>query len=207
MTSADEKRRFFDEAAEEFAQDDLSDQREKIEWMLDAWNVQPGMTVLEPGCGAGQITVRLAEAVGEAGSIIALDISSKMIEEARRCLANHEDLGNRVTFHEGGLEGYDAARDSIDLVIAYRFFPHLEDIPAGLEVIAGALRPDGLLFIDHPAGREQINEFHERVGGAVSDDAIPDEDDLRQLLESAGMRLEELIDREELYHARARLIA
>lgn len=48
----------------------------------------PGETVLDVGCGCGASTLDLARAIGPAGTVLGLDISGPMLEEARsRALA------------------------------------------------------------------------------------------------------------------------
>ncbi|KAI0674197.1 S-adenosyl-L-methionine-dependent methyltransferase [Trametes maxima] len=44
--------------------------------LVEAWNVKPGEKVLEIGCGQGDCTVALAAAVGEEGSVTAVDPAS-----------------------------------------------------------------------------------------------------------------------------------
>lgn len=202
MKTENEKQKFFDDVAAEFAGEKLSEEGEKIDWMLEQWGIKPGMTVLEPGCGAGQLTVKLTEAVGKKGQIIALDISEQMLNQTRKRI---EDTGlqDRVSLHHCSLEEYDADPESVDMVVAYRVFPHLDDIPAALEVVARALKPGGSLFINHPEGREKINEFHRNAGEAVADDLIPEEPELREFLKDAGLELETLIDNDGIYHAMA----
>ena len=41
--------------------------------IIKHWGIQPGSRVLEIGCGQGDFTVSLAEAVGETGRIVAVD--------------------------------------------------------------------------------------------------------------------------------------
>jgi demethylmenaquinone methyltransferase/2-methoxy-6-polyprenyl-1,4-benzoquinol methylase len=202
MKTENEKQRFFDDVAAEFAGEGLSDEQGKIDWLLEQWGIKHGMTVLEPGCGAGQLTVRLAEAVGKEGQIIALDISEQMLSQTWKRI---EDTGlrDRVSLHHCSLEEYDADPESVDMVVAYRVFPHLDDIPAALEVVARALKPGGSLFINHPEGREKINQFHMDIGGAVANDLIPHEEELREYLEAAGLRLQTLVDNDGIYHTRA----
>ena len=38
-------------------------------------HLQPGMSVLDFGCGPGTITIGLADAVGETGSVLGVDVS------------------------------------------------------------------------------------------------------------------------------------
>lgn len=41
--------------------------------ILQNWNINSGSRVLEIGCGQGDCTVVLADAVGEEGSVVAVD--------------------------------------------------------------------------------------------------------------------------------------
>lgn len=72
--------------------------------LVEAFQIKPGMRVLEIGCGQGDTTVALADAVGTNGHVIALDIASgdygapfTLAEAHNRILASQ--LGERITFH------------------------------------------------------------------------------------------------------------
>ena len=85
MRAYDDKRRFFDRTAHLWERGVLDGKERRIaQWIIRRAGIQPGMTVLEPGCGAGRMTRLLAEAVGPQGKVIAADISSKMVRAARR---------------------------------------------------------------------------------------------------------------------------
>ena len=50
--------------------------------------IGPGMYVLDIGCGVGDVSMLLAEAVGEAGSVVAFDREAHAVEMAQaRALA------------------------------------------------------------------------------------------------------------------------
>jgi SAM-dependent methyltransferase len=73
-----------------------------------------GEKVLEIGCGTGAFTVPIAEAVGERGEVLAADISSAMLAEARRRLA---ETGLRnVTLVEADAQTHEFAPAHFDLV-------------------------------------------------------------------------------------------
>ena len=46
-------------------------------------NIQPGMRVLDIGCGAGDVSMLLAEAVGPSGLVVAIDREARAIETTR----------------------------------------------------------------------------------------------------------------------------
>lgn len=51
--------------------------------LLSCAGVRPGDRVLEVGCGAGATTMALADAVGPAGQVVALDVSEPLCEQTR----------------------------------------------------------------------------------------------------------------------------
>lgn len=71
---------------------------------VDRWGIFEGATVLEVGCGQGDTTAVLAEAVGVDGHIIATDPANPnygspiTIGEAANFLSNSR-LGSRISFH------------------------------------------------------------------------------------------------------------
>src|SRR5690606_37265526 len=55
------------------------EREEECSTLLKALNVKPGMTVCDLGCGNGFYTLKLAELVGEQGTIYAVDIQQEML--------------------------------------------------------------------------------------------------------------------------------
>lgn len=72
--------------------------------LVKTFQVKKGMKVLEIGCGQGDTTVVLADAVGETGQIVAIDIASPeygapiTLGEAAETISQ-SPLGQRIDFH------------------------------------------------------------------------------------------------------------
>jgi ubiquinone/menaquinone biosynthesis C-methylase UbiE len=72
--------------------------------LVDAFEITEGMRILEIGCGQGDTTVALADAVGKDGHVMAIDIASPdygaplTLRQATDILKQSE-LGQRITFH------------------------------------------------------------------------------------------------------------
>lgn len=72
--------------------------------LVEVFGVEKGMRVLEIGCGQGDTTVALADAVGEYGQVVGIDIASRdygspmTIGEATDRIKN-SSMGDRITFH------------------------------------------------------------------------------------------------------------
>jgi SAM-dependent methyltransferase len=64
---------------------------------MAALDPKPDERVLDVGCGAGQTVVQLAEMVGAAGEVVGIDISSRLLEVARKRAAAYAN----VSFVEG----------------------------------------------------------------------------------------------------------
>src|SRR5215469_14090938 len=86
--------------------------------LLTRSGVAAGERVLEVGCGTGAFTVPLAEAVGEHGEVLGVDISAAMLASARKRLAN-AGLSN-VTLTEADAQTHEFEPGGFDL-IASRF--------------------------------------------------------------------------------------
>src|SRR5215467_10052753 len=51
--------------------------------LIGECNIQAGMRVLDIGCGAGDVSMLLAEAVGPSGLVVAIDREGRAVETAR----------------------------------------------------------------------------------------------------------------------------
>ncbi|NEE36690.1 class I SAM-dependent methyltransferase, partial [Streptomyces sp. SID7982] len=74
--------------------------------LVASWDIAPGSTVLELGCGQGDMTAVLAEAVGPEGRVVAIDVADPSYgspvtlgESADRLAAG--PLGPRIDFRFG----------------------------------------------------------------------------------------------------------
>jgi SAM-dependent methyltransferase len=117
---------------------------EVTEWLASQHLFADGMDVLDLGCGFGRIAAALSL---RAASVLGLDVSRRMIEEARR---RHGALrGVRFAVAEGQDLGLlpDASRD---LIVAVDCFPYLFQAgvaEAHITDAARVLRPGGALAI------------------------------------------------------------
>ena len=139
MNSVDESARFWDKQARSYdrraAQADLTHRRtvEHTERRLQGSDI-----VLDLGCGIGTLTCDLAGSVGE---ILALDISSQMIEVGRQRAA--EQNVENVRFVQATVfdERFEPA--SFDVVLAFSVLHLLRDAHRTVRRIHELLRPDG----------------------------------------------------------------
>jgi len=76
--------------------------------------VAPGERVLEVGCGTGAATIPFAEAVGERGRVVGVDISEPMLAGARKRIA--ESGLRNVTLLQADAQTHRFEPDSFDLI-------------------------------------------------------------------------------------------
>ncbi|HWP96500.1 MAG TPA: methyltransferase domain-containing protein [Syntrophomonadaceae bacterium] len=134
---------------EVIAQEIWPDASHTRSYFLDWVDIQPGMKVLELGCGSGPFTFEggLAERVGSQGRITAIDPSAGMIKRAISKLQAQDFPW--VTFIEARAEDLPFENDSFDAVLGTAFL-HFTDRDKALKEMARVTRPGGTVASCHP---------------------------------------------------------
>lgn len=104
-------------------------------------------TVLDLGCGNGNILVQLAQT---GSRLYGLDLSSNMIAEAER------RLGGRASLTVGDAQLLPYGDESFDLVICNASFHHYPRPDTVLEEIRRVLKPRGVLILGDPTAPAPI---------------------------------------------------
>ena len=89
--------------------------------VIDKMHLEKGMRILDLGCGTGWGTIDIATKLGGTGKVIGLDLSKKMIEQAKQKLS--EFTYNNVEFEVGSGSSLDY-RDYFDYVLSTNAFHH-----------------------------------------------------------------------------------
>lgn len=106
--------------------------------------LEPGMSLLDVGCGPGTITLDLAERVAP-GRVVGIDTGDDVIAQAE---ARRRAVGAaNVSFSTGDAYALDFADESFDVVHAHQVLQHLTDPVAALRELRRVLRPDGVLAV------------------------------------------------------------
>ena len=104
--------------------------------------LQPGMDLLDLGCGPGSITLGLAQAVWP-GDVTGLDQNQEQVELARRAAADARTFNAR--FVTGNALALPFPDRSLDAVHCHGFLMHSPRIKEQLTEIVRVLKPGGIL--------------------------------------------------------------
>jgi ubiquinone/menaquinone biosynthesis C-methylase UbiE len=114
-------------------------------FITGALALEPGMRVLDAGCGPGRLTIPVAERVGPSGLVVAVDIQPAMLERVRERLGGRSDVN--VELVAGAVEEAPWLSGSFDRALMVTVLGEIPDQAAAMARIADSLRPGGLLSV------------------------------------------------------------
>ena len=126
--------------------------------------IRAGMTVVEPGCGFGFVSLELARLVGDQGKVISVDLEPRAVKRLEK-RARKAGLSERMEFrscssHHLGLADYDGR---VDVVVVVHTLHEFEDLSGFLAQTAALLKPSGRLLIVEPKGHIKPAEFQTQL--------------------------------------------
>jgi ubiquinone/menaquinone biosynthesis C-methylase UbiE len=190
-----DKKTFFNEMAATWDQHFYTPAlKENLQRLVPVFRLTPGSKVLDVGAGTGGIIPYLLQAIGPEGSIWAVDFAEKMVEIGRAKFKGEP----RVQYHLVAVESLPFSEEFFHHVVCFGAFPHFANKELALKEMHRVLKTEGTLIIAHALSSQEIRQHH--MGAApVSQDFLPEEMEMRRLLESAGFQVRELIDRPKCY--------
>ncbi len=153
---------------------------DKLEIMAKHLDIQPGSRVLDVGTGTGIFVPFLLKKVGDKGKLFCLDSAEKMLEKARK-----KNFKGNIEYVCSDIASTQFSDEVFDVVVCYSSFPHFRDKSKALKEIGRVLKRGVKLFICHTSSRSAINEIHQHIP-ELSNDLIPDKEEMGHLLSSAG---------------------
>jgi SAM-dependent methyltransferase len=126
--------------------------------LFAAAELAPGESVLDVGCGTGPTTRQAAQLVGPAGSVVGVDISPEMLDDARRRTTG--DGGNApIEWVQSDVAAWDAGYARFDVVISRFGVMFFSDPHAAFARLARATVGGGRLRAAVWAHRPHIQLF------------------------------------------------
>ncbi len=146
--------------------------------------IDAGMRILDLGTGGGYFAIRLSEATGPEGTVVAADTDPKMLSH----LQDYKNLFHRdnIELLEVGREGIDLPEASLDLVFARHVYHHIEDPVAYFQTLRPAVKP---------GGRVVIIDWQPKKFRLFKKEPHSTSDDICRVMTSLGF----LLEREEHY--------
>jgi ubiquinone/menaquinone biosynthesis C-methylase UbiE len=112
---------------------------------IEKANIKPGDIILDYGCGPGSFTLAAAKVVGSSGKVYAADLNSLAINKVKK-IALKKELTNIKTILTDC--NTDLGDNSIDVVICFDTFHHVNDQYNLLKELYRVLKPKSTLSLD-----------------------------------------------------------
>ena len=117
-------------------------------WMLDVLNLQPGIKILDVGCGSGKQCFSFYHHLNGNAEITGTDVSESLLDDARE---KNKAIDNAVDFKNLDFnQEFDLPSNHFDLVSACFTIYYAQDIPFTLREMHRVLKPGGRLFTTGP---------------------------------------------------------
>lgn len=122
-------------------------------WTLDElrpFGLRPGFRFFDAGCAYGGYLAAAVEA--GAKEVVGIDVNEKYLRIARELLPA---LGVTARIEQGSLSDRALIRSlgTFDVITCADVIEHVDDVPATIANLAGALAPGGLLYLAVPNAR------------------------------------------------------
>jgi ubiquinone/menaquinone biosynthesis C-methylase UbiE len=154
----------------------------KIEEIVAALHLRPGDVVADLGAGSGLFAAPLAKAVGDKGTVYAVDIDSKLIDHIQQKV-KQQGISNVQTVL-GQFGDPMLPSTTVDVAFLHDVLHHIEDRPGYLKQVTRYLAPSGRIAIVEPDAKkgshadnpklqvtkEELDEWMSNVGFVRSEE-------------------------------------
>ena len=111
-------------------------------WIVSQYRIEEGMSVLELGCGTGDMWAGRDVLIARCARLILSDFSEGMLAKARETLREQQ----KIEFQRIDIQDIPYPDDSFDVVSANMMLYHVPDIPKGLGEVRRVLKNTGTFY-------------------------------------------------------------
>jgi ubiquinone/menaquinone biosynthesis C-methylase UbiE len=169
------------------------DRQSKVLDWVESLALAPGSHVLEVGCGAGFMSIALAQ---RGYHVHAIDSVEAMVEQTRRHVSE-VGIDELLYLNTGDVYALAFEDESFDLVIAVGVIPWLEQPELAIQEMARVTRPGGYLILTAD-NRSRLNFLLDPL---LNPAFAPFKRRLKQILGRVGIRRRSTGEAEEVFHA------
>jgi len=111
-------------------------------WITAHYQIRDGMSVLELGCGTGDMWVNQGEIIRRCSRFVLSDFSEGMLNKAKEKLRNQTGIEYRII----DIQDIPFEDQAFDAVIANMMLYHVPDLQKGLREVRRVLKTDGTFY-------------------------------------------------------------
>ena len=131
-------------------------------WLQNPWKilnpyVSAGMTVMDIGCGPGHFTLAIAQLVGGAGRVIAVDLQEGMLDKLKRKIQGTE-LEKRIVLHRCD-QNEIGVSEKVDFALAFYMVHEIPDQNTFFQELKVILQPGGRMLVVEPSFHVSTLDF------------------------------------------------
>lgn len=144
----------------------------------------PFSSILDVGCGTGVLVPQILDALHEHGKLFAIDPAQEMLR-----VLKHKYSDERIETRCEKLEDSSLPDSSLEVIICFSCFPHVSDKEKALKNSHRMLKNSGKLVVAHVSSRKELNSFHADCSDPVRRDVLPNEIEMRRLMQKAELKV------------------
>ncbi|MBR4462923.1 MAG: class I SAM-dependent methyltransferase [Erysipelotrichaceae bacterium] len=111
-------------------------------WIFFHYQISEGMSVLELGCGNGDMWLGKDDVIGRCSRLVLSDLSEGMLNATKEKLKDHNGIEYRLI----DIQDIPFPDDEFDVIIANMMLYHVPDLSKGLEEVRRVLKDNGTFY-------------------------------------------------------------